>query len=134
MPFNVSFSPPDRGRTSSLACYVISMAAGYSKAGASTGSGDGLRPLAVPVGPRLEAVLALAYRARRAVLLEGPTGIGKSELVRAVAARLGVATRVLDLSLLEPPDLVGLPVIADGRTVYAPPSALPREGAGILML
>jgi hypothetical protein len=88
----------------------------------------------VPLGPRLEAVLELAYRARRPVLLEGPTGIGKSEIVRHVAERLGIATVVLDLSLLEPPDLVGLPVIADGRTAYAVPSALPKDGAGILML
>jgi hypothetical protein len=89
---------------------------------------------AIPVGPRLEAVLDLAYRARRPVLLEGPTGIGKSELVRRVAERLGLATVVLDLSLLEPPDLVGLPVIANGRTTYAVPDVLPQGGAGILML
>jgi hypothetical protein len=88
----------------------------------------------VPVGPRLEAVLELAYRARRAVLLEGPTGIGKSEVVRRVADKLGIATTVLDLSLLEPPDLVGLPVISEGRTSYAVPKVLPEDGAGILML
>jgi MoxR-like ATPase len=92
------------------------------------------RAHAIPVGPRLAAVLELAYRARRAVLLEGPTGIGKSEIVRQVADRLGVATVVLDLSLLEPPDLVGLPVIHEGRTTYALPSILPQAGAGILML
>ncbi|WP_394830330.1 MoxR family ATPase [Pendulispora rubella] len=98
-------------------------------------SNEALRPLAVPVGPRLERVLDVAYRARRAVLLEGPTGIGKSEIVRSVAEKLGVATTVLDLSLLEPPDLVGLPVVRDdGRTHYALPSVLPREGAGILLL
>ncbi|APR75297.1 ATPase [Minicystis rosea] len=89
---------------------------------------------AIPVGPRLERVLELAYRARRAVLLEGPTGIGKSELVRRVADKLGITTVVLDLSLLEPPDLVGLPVIHDGRTTYAVPRVLPQSGAGILML
>jgi hypothetical protein len=85
----------------------------------------------------------LAYRARRPVLLEGPTGIGKSEIVRHVADALGVATVVLDLSLLEPPDLVGLPVITPGgsgasgqapRTTYALPEVLPTSGAGILML
>jgi hypothetical protein len=86
------------------------------------------------VGPRLEAVLDLAYRARRPVLLEGPTGIGKSEVVRKTADRLGVGTVVLDLSLLEPPDLVGLPVIQNGRTAYALPQVLPQGGAGILML
>lgn len=76
----------------------------------------------------------MAYRARRAVLLEGPTGIGKSEIVRRIAERLGIATAVLDLSLLEPPDLVGLPIIKDGRTTYAVPHVLPEGGAGILML
>jgi hypothetical protein len=95
---------------------------------------DVARASAIPVGPRLEAVLALAFRARRPVLLEGPTGIGKSEIVRQVAARLGVGTVVLDLSLLEPPDLVGLPVIEGGRTAYAVPRALPTSGEGILML
>ncbi|MCU0657370.1 MAG: hypothetical protein MUF64_19555, partial [Polyangiaceae bacterium] len=44
----------------------------------------------LPVGPRLEAVLEIAYRARRPVLLEGPTGIGKSEVVQGLARRLGV--------------------------------------------
>lgn len=92
------------------------------------------RAEAIPVGPRLENVLSVAYRARRAVLLEGPTGIGKSEIVQQTARRLGVATTVVDLSLLEPPDLVGLPIIEDGRTRYALPSFLPREGQGILML
>lgn len=86
------------------------------------------------LGPRVEAVLEVAYRARRAVLLEGPTGIGKSELVAHLAKKLGIRHIVLDLSLLEPPDLVGLPVIEEGRTRYALPQFLPREGAGILML
>ncbi len=88
----------------------------------------------LPIGPRVEAILEVAYRARRPVLLEGATGIGKSELVRQLAQRLGIAHTVLDLSLLEPPDLVGLPTIEDGRTSYALPRFLPREGAGILML
>nr|MDQ3035222.1 MoxR family ATPase [Myxococcota bacterium] len=89
---------------------------------------------ALPLGPRVEAILEVAYRARRPVLLEGPTGIGKSELVAHLARKLGIAHVVLDLSLLEPPDLVGLPVIEDGRTRYALPRFLPQGGAGILML
>lgn len=89
---------------------------------------------ALPLGPRVASILEVAYRARRPVLLEGPTGIGKSELVAEVARSLGIAHLVLDLSLLEPPDLVGLPVIEGGRTSYALPRFLPQEGAGILML
>jgi MoxR-like ATPase len=89
---------------------------------------------ALPLGHRVEAILEVAYRARRPVLLEGATGIGKSELVVQIAKKLGIAHTVLDLSLLEPPDLVGLPIIEGGRTRYALPHFLPREGAGILML
>lgn len=88
----------------------------------------------LPIGPRLEAVLRVAYRARRPVLLEGPTGIGKSEIVHDVARSLGIDTRILDLSLLEPPDLIGLPVVENGFTSYAVPRLLPRQGEGILML
>jgi hypothetical protein len=102
--------------------------------GPQRAANEGLRPLAVPIGLRLERVLAVAYRARRAVLLEGPTGVGKSEIVRRVATTLSIETIVLDLSLLEPPDLVGLPLVKDGRTEYALPHVLPREGAGILLL
>lgn len=92
------------------------------------------RPLDLPIGPRLVRALDLAYRASRPVLLEGPTGIGKSEIVRTVAKKLGIDLVVLDLSLLEPPDLVGLPVIEHGRTHYALPGILPTEGRGILLL
>lgn len=92
------------------------------------------RYLDIPIGPRLARALSLAWRARRPALLEGPTGIGKSEMVAAVARSLGIQTVVLDLSLLEPPDLVGLPVIDGGRTRYAPPAVLPTDGEGILML
>lgn len=88
----------------------------------------------LPVGPRLLAVLDVALRARRPVLLEGPTGIGKSELVQQLAHARGLGLVTLDLSLLEPPDLVGLPTMRDGRTEYAVPSLLPREGEGILLL
>ena len=82
--------------------------------------------LALPIGPRVLELLEVAYRARRPVLLEGPTGIGKSQIAADLAKRLGLDYRVLDLSLLEPPDLVGLPVIENGRTRYASPSELPH--------
>lgn len=91
-------------------------------------------PRRIPVGPRLVAVLKVAYRAKRPVLLEGSTGVGKSEIVHQAAEALGVQCTILDLSLLEPPDLVGLPVIKDGRTTYAPPQLLPLGGEGILLL
>ncbi|MEY4179581.1 MAG: hypothetical protein RLY70_3155 [Planctomycetota bacterium] len=105
--------------------------AGGSRAAASRSSGS---RAALPLGPLVKSVVKLAYRARRPVLLEGPTGIGKSELIAQVAEELGLAYQVLDLSLLEPPDLVGLPVIENNRTSFAAPLALPQDGVGILML
>ena len=90
--------------------------------------------LSVPIGPRVIEVLDAAYRARRPVLLEGSTGIGKSQIVSEFARGRGLGVVVLDLSLLEPPDLVGLPVIEGGRTRYASPAELPSQGCGVLML
>jgi MoxR-like ATPase len=90
--------------------------------------------LEVPIGPAVLDLLDVAYRARRPVLLEGMTGIGKSQIVGEFAAATGISLVVLDLSLLEPPDLVGLPMIRDGRTHYASPAELPTTGRGILML
>lgn len=90
--------------------------------------------LALPIGAQVIEVLELAYRARRPIMLEGPSGIGKSQIVEDFARASGLAFTVLDLSLLEPPDLVGLPVISDGRTHYASPAELPTSGRGVLML
>ncbi len=107
------------------------------KAKAKTDDAPPARPateLAVPIGPRVVEVLELAYRARRPILLEGPTGIGKSQIVGEFTRSTGLDLVVLDLSLLEPPDLVGLPMIADGRTHYAQPAELPTTGHGVLML
>ncbi len=89
---------------------------------------------ATPIGAGLIALLDVAYRARLPVLLEGPTGIGKSQVVAEFARAAGIQCVVLDLSLLEAPDLVGLPVIRDGRTHYASPSELPTDGCGVLLL
>jgi hypothetical protein len=46
---------------------------------------------------------------------------------------LGIAVIVRDLSLMEPPDLVGMPRVAGDVTTFAPPSFLPRSGRGILV-
>ena len=88
----------------------------------------------VTIGPRVKAALSVAYRARRPALIEGETGIGKSEVIAELAGDLGIDCRVLDLSLLEPPDLTGLPIIHDGKTEFAVPSLLPTQGKGILLL
>ena len=84
-------------------------------------------------GSEIIELIALAYRANQPVLLEGPHGVGKSQLLEEAAGHLGIEVIVRDLSLMEPPDLIGLPTQVNGRTMYAPPSFLPSKGQGILV-
>lgn len=74
------------------------------------------------------------YEAHRPVLLTGFHGVGKSEIVEQTAAELGIGLIVLDLSLLEPPDLIGLPKLNGKTTVFVPPDFLPTSGRGILFI
>lgn len=87
-----------------------------------------------PIGKKVANVIQLAYHSNIPVLLDGRHGIGKSSLFHTVADTLEIGLCVRDVSLMEPPDLAGIPTVADnGCTRYAPPSFLPREGRGILL-
>lgn len=90
---------------------------------------------AVPVGQQLQDVLRLVCSTRQPFLLIGGTGVGKSESVEAFARSERMQPLVMDLSLMEAPDLLGLPSIEGGVTRYNPPSILPRDpdSKGILM-
>jgi hypothetical protein len=72
------------------------------------------------------------------VMLWGPPGVGKSDLVRGVARRVEVGLIDLRLSQLEPTDLRGIPFRDGGRVEWSVPSTLPdalRHGPrGILFL
>ena len=85
-------------------------------------------------GHEIHNLLKLAYRANTPAILEGPHGVGKSELAVQAARDLGIQSIVLDLSMMEPPDLIGLPFQKNERTVYAPPNILPSAGKGFLIL
>ena len=76
----------------------------------------------------------LCYAANRSLMLMGRHGVGKSELLELAAKEMGIGFISRDLSLMEPPDLVGLPKISRNVTTYLPPSFLPRSGNGILLL
>jgi MoxR-like ATPase len=79
------------------------------------------------------ALITLCYRADRPVLLIGRHGVGKSESLRAAAKKLNIGFITRDLSVMEPPDLVGLPTLAGGVTRYCPPDFLPTGGNGLLV-
>jgi hypothetical protein len=90
--------------------------------------------ITIPAGHPLLEIIVDCYNAKLPVLLVGPHGVGKSQLMAQAAEKLGVSHIVRDLSLMEPPDLIGMPVIEDGRTIYAPPAFLPTGGDGLLCL
>jgi hypothetical protein len=75
---------------------------------------------------------------RRATMLWGPRGVGKSSIVQQVAAHFVVPLVDLRLTTIEPVDLRGA-IYADDvqqRTVWFPPEFLPgpEQPAGILFL
>lgn len=59
------------------------------------------------------------------VMVWGPPGVGKSDVMRQVAGRTGrdyIDVRALEL---DPVDIRGVPTVTDGRTVWATPGFLP---------
>lgn len=88
----------------------------------------------LPVGPALVQLIKCAYQANTPVFVEGPHGVGKSDMMGVAASELGIDVHVIDLSLCEPTDLVGLPILDDSLTRFAPPASLPRSGRGLLVL
>jgi hypothetical protein len=72
------------------------------------------------------------------VMLWGPPGVGKSQMVAQIAARHGARVIDIRLSQMEPSDLRGIPFRVNGRVEWAVPSLLPdaeRHGqAGVLFL
>jgi hypothetical protein len=72
------------------------------------------------------------------VMLWGPPGVGKSQMVALVADRHGMPVIDIRLSQMEPSDLRGIPFRVEDRVEWAVPSMLPdaaRHGnQGILFL
>ncbi|MEO0326860.1 MAG: AAA family ATPase [Myxococcota bacterium] len=86
----------------------------------------------------LRAQFADPVLRRRATMLWGTRGVGKSSIVRQVAEEAGVPLVDLRLTTLEPVDLRGAIYADDAqqKTVWFPPEFLPTETdpAGILFL
>lgn len=71
---------------------------------------------------------------KHSVFLWGPPGIGKSSVVKKVAADNDLQLTDLRISQLAPTDIRGLPYIENGQAKFAPPTFLPTEGKGILFV
>jgi hypothetical protein len=74
-------------------------------------------------------VLRFNIRTGGNMLAFGQAGIGKTEMAQQAAINEGFGVCYLNLSVLEAPDLLGLPLITDDKSVdYARPRFLPIEG------
>lgn len=92
---------------------------------------------------QLQAVLDREFLSAREgrhtpVMLWGPPGVGKSQIIAQVATRHAVTMIDIRLSQMEPSDLRGIPFRIDNRVEWAVPSMLPdaeRHGPeGVLFL
>lgn len=89
------------------------------------------------VGASLARVIIAAHLSGHGVLLVGGTGVGKTAIIKALAARLGIGYRRLDASVLEASDLAGYPVERAGRMDFLRPSWMPdpdTEPDGIVVI
>jgi hypothetical protein len=83
----------------------------------------------------VQSALTVCLNTRQPAVLWGEPGIGKSQIVQATAAQLGLMVQDVRAVLLDPVDLRGLPhVNGDGRAHWAIPEFLPRDGSGVLFL
>jgi len=68
------------------------------------------------------------------VFVWGPLGIGKSALVEQFAPDVGLDCVSLLGSQLAPEDLIGVPQIVDGRSVFCPPRMIARDAPYLLFV
>lgn len=79
--------------------------------------------------------LELAISIKRPVFLTGEAGIGKSSIVKQVAAKLGIELRDVRAVLLDAVDIRGLPKVnGKDKVEWKIPVFLPTEGRGVLFL
>ena len=70
----------------------------------------------------------------RPVFIWGAPGIGKSAIVEQFAESVGLACVSLLGSQLAPEDIIGVPQIVEGRSVFCPPRMIAREEPYCLFL
>ena len=70
----------------------------------------------------------------RPVFIWGAPGIGKSAIVEEFAAEVGLDCVSLLGSQLAPEDIIGVPQIVDGKSVFCPPRMIARDEAYCLFL
>lgn len=81
----------------------------------------------------LTATLERMIDARQPLMIWGPPGGGKSDIVAQTAARLGRKLYDVRVALLDPVDLRGVPSVKGGVTRWNIPAFLPSDGGPSLL-
>lgn len=81
-------------------------------------------------------VIRTSIKSRKmpAIHLWGPPGVGKSRLCSQVTEEERVDFIDMRLSMKDPSDIKGLPFPQEGKAKWLPPTELPSEGRGIILL
>ena len=90
--------------------------------------------LAVSVDQKQLLDILLNVGIVRPVFIWGAPGIGKSAIVEQFAADMGLPCVSLLGSQLAPEDIIGVPQIANGRSVFCPPKMIAQEEPYCLFL
>jgi MoxR-like ATPase len=86
------------------------------------------------ITPKQLTKLLLNVAPVRPVFIWGPPGIGKSALVERFAHDVGLECVSLLGSQLAPEDLIGVPRIDDGKSVFCPPRMIARDEPYLLFV
>jgi hypothetical protein len=89
-------------------------------------------PITVNQSQLLNVLLNIAMV--RPVFIWGAPGIGKSSIVERFASELGLPCVSLLGSQLAPEDIIGVPQISEGKSIFCPPRMIAREEAYCLFL
>lgn len=89
-------------------------------------------PITVNQSELLDVLLNVAII--RPVFIWGAPGIGKSSIVENFAESLGLPCVSLLGSQLAPEDIIGVPQIKDGKSVFCPPRMIARDDSYCLFL
>ncbi|MGC4046239.1 MAG: AAA family ATPase [Armatimonas sp.] len=86
------------------------------------------------VTPSELSQLLLNVAPTRPVFIWGPPGIGKSALVEKFAHDVGLECVSLLGSQLAPEDLIGVPRIEDGKSIFCPPRMIAKDNPYMLFV
>lgn len=89
-------------------------------------------PISVDQQQLMDVLLNVA--AVRPVFIWGAPGIGKSSIVEQFAREVGLLCVSLLGSQLAPEDIIGVPTIQDGHSVFCPPRMIARDEPYVLFL